>query len=237
MTGAGQGIGRAIALAAAAEGAAVVWALDLDPDTLPPLAAGAEAIAPRVVDVSDPGAVATFATEAGRVDVLVNCAGVVHHGTVLDCPPDEWAAAFEVNVTSMYLMIRALLPGMLESGGGSIVNIASVVSSVKGVPNRFAYGTSKAAVIGLTKSVAADFIRSGIRCNAIAPGTVDTPSFRVRAAQGPDPEATLAAFVARQPMGRLGSAGEVAALAIHLASDEAGFTTGSVFVTDGGMSL
>lgn len=237
MTGAGRGIGRAIAVAAAAEGATLVWALDLDAGTLPSLAAEADAIAPRVVDVSDPAAVSSFAAEAGRVDVLVNCAGVVHHGTVLDCTPDEWAAAIEVNVTSMYLMIRALLPGMLEGGSGSIVNIASVVSSVKGVPNRFAYGTSKAAVIGLTKSVAADYISSGIRCNAIAPGTVDTPSFRVRAGQGPDPEATLAAFVARQPMGRLGSAEEVAALAVHLASDEAGFTTGSVFVTDGGMSL
>lgn len=237
MTGAGQGIGRAIALAAAAEGAAVVWALDLNPDTLSSLSAEADAIAARTIDVTDPAAVSAFAAEARMADVLVNCAGVVHHGTVLDCPPEEWAAAFEVNVTSMYLMIRALLPGMLDAGGGSIVNVASVVSSVKGVPHRFAYGTSKAAVIGLTKSVAADFIRSGIRCNAIAPGTVDTPSFRERAAQGPDPEATLAAFVARQPMGRLGSAGEVAALAIHLASDEAGFTTGSVFVTDGGMSL
>lgn len=237
VTGAGQGIGRSTALAFAAEGADVVWALDKNPEALASLEGGPAPIAARVVDVTDPDGVAGFAAEAGAVDVLFNCAGVVHHGSVLDCGPEEWATAWEVNVTSMYRMIRSLLPAMLEAGGGSIVNMASVVSSEKGVPNRFAYGTTKAAVIGLTKSVAADFIGSGIRCNAIAPGTVDTPSFRGRASRGPDPEATLAAFVARQPMGRLGSADEVAALAVHLASDESGFTTGSVVVTDGGMSL
>ena len=235
VTGAGQGIGAATTEAFIREGSAVVWALDRDGDRLArfdhPL------IRTHVVDVTDGVAVEAFALEAGRVDVLFNCAGIVPQGNVLDCSPDEWHQAFDVNVTSMYLMIRALLPGMLDSGGGSIVNMASVISSEAGAPNRLAYGASKAAVIGLTKSVAADFIGRGVRCNAVAPGTVDTPSFRERAGGGPDPEATLAAFIERQPMGRLGDPDEVAALVVHLASDESAFTTGSVFVTDGGMSL
>ena len=235
VTGAGQGIGAAVTEAFIRERAAVVWALDRAGERLARF--DHPRIRTRIIDVTDGAAVAAFALEAGRVDVLFNCAGVVSHGSVLDCSLDEWHAAFDVNVTSMYLMIRSLLPAMLDGGGGSIVNMASVISSEAGAPNRLAYGASKAAVIGLTKSVAADFVGRGVRCNAVAPGTVDTPSFRERASEGPDPEATLAAFTERQPMGRLGDPGEVAALVVHLASDESAFTTGSVFVTDGGMSL
>lgn len=235
VTGAGQGIGAATTEAFIREGAAVVWALDRVGERLTRF--DHARIRKHVVDVTDGDAVAAFAIEAGRVDVLFNCAGIVPHGNVLDCSLDEWHEAFDVNVTSMFLMIRALLPGMLDGGGGSIVNMASVISSEAGAPNRFAYGASKAAVIGLTKSVAADFVGRGVRCNTVAPGTVDTPSFRERAGRGSNPEATLAAFIERQPMGRLGDPDEVAALVVHLASDEAAFTTGSVFVTDGGMSL
>jgi 2-keto-3-deoxy-L-fuconate dehydrogenase len=235
VSGAGQGIGAATTEAFIREGAAVVWALDRVGDRLARF--DDSRIRPLAVDVTDAVAVAEFALEAGRVDVLFNCAGIVPHGNVLDCSLDEWHEAFDVNVTSMYLMIRSLLPGMLEGGGGSIVNMASVISSEAAAPNRLAYGASKAAVIGLTKSVAVDFVGRGVRCNAVAPGTVDTPSFRDRASGGPDPKATLAAFIERQPMGRLGDAGEIAALVVHLASDESAFTTGSVYVTDGGMSL
>jgi 2-keto-3-deoxy-L-fuconate dehydrogenase len=235
ITGAGQGIGAATTEAFIREEAAVVWALDRVGDRLARF--DDPRIRPLAVDVTDAVAVAEFALEAGRVDVIFNCAGIVPHGNVLDCSLDEWHEAFDVNVTSMFLMIRSLLPPMLEGGGGSIINMASVISSEATAPNRLAYGASKAAVIGLTKSVAADFVGRGVRCNAVAPGTVDTPSFRERASGGPDPEATLAAFIARQPMGRLGDPDEVAALVVHLASDESAFTTGSVFVTDGGMSL
>lgn len=235
VTGAGQGIGAATTEAFVREGAAVVWALDRVEERL--LRFDHPQIRTRAVDVTDGAAVAAFALDAGRVDVLFNCAGIVPHGNVLDCSIDDWHEAFDVNVTSMYLMIRALLPGMLDGGHGSIVNMASVISSEAGAPNRLAYGVSKAAVIGLTKSVAADFVGRGVRCNAVAPGTVDTPSFRERASGGSDPDATLAAFIERQPMGRLGDPDEIAALVIHLASDESAFTTGSVFVTDGGMSL
>ncbi len=235
VTGAGQGSGAATTEAFIREGATVVWALDRIKERLARF--DHPRIRTHVVDVTDGGAVAAFAQEAGRVDVLFNCAGIVPHGSVLDCSLDQWREAFDVNVTSMYLMIRSLLPGMLDSSGGSIVNMASVISSEAGAPDRFAYGASKAAVIGLTKSVAADFVARGVRCNAVAPGTVDTPSFRERASGGPDPEATLAAFIERQPMSRLGDPDEVAALVVHLASDESAFTTGSVFVTDGGMSL
>ncbi len=235
VTGAGQGIGAATTEAFIREGAAVVWALDRVEERLARF--DHPQIRTRVVDVTDGDAVAGFALEAGRVDVLFNCAGIVSHGNVIDCTLDEWHEAFDVNVTSMYLMIRSLLPGMLDGGGGSIVNMASVISSEAGAPNRLAYGASKAAVIGLTKSVAADFVGRGVRCNAVAPGTVDTPSFRGRASGGPDPEATLTSFIERQPMGRLGDPDEIAALVVHLASAESAFTTGSVFVTDGGMSL
>jgi 2-keto-3-deoxy-L-fuconate dehydrogenase len=235
VTGAGQGIGAATTEAFIREGATAVWALDRVRERLERF--DDPRIRPVAVDVTDAAAVAEFALEAGRVDVLFNCAGIVPHGNVLDCSLDEWHETFEVNVTSMYLMIRSLLPGMLEGGGGSIINMASVISSEAAAPNRLAYGASKAAVIGLTKSVAADFVGRGVRCNAVAPGTVDTPSFRERASGGPDPKATLAAFIERQPMGRLGDAGEIAALVVHLASNESAFTTGSVYVTDGGMSL
>jgi 2-keto-3-deoxy-L-fuconate dehydrogenase len=236
VTGAGQGIGRAATEAFAREGA-VVWAVDREAAGPAELALRHPAVRAHRLDVTDREGVKEFADLAGRVDVLFNCAGIVPSGTVLECGEEEWEAAFAVNVTSMYRMIRALLPAMLEAGRGSIVNMASVVSSVAGVPNRFAYGASKAAVIGLTKSVAADFVTRGVRCNAIAPGTVDTPSLHERLAATGDAEQAMRAFVARQPMGRLGTPEEIAALAVYLGSDESAYVTGSVFVIDGGMSL
>jgi 2-keto-3-deoxy-L-fuconate dehydrogenase len=235
ITGAGQGIGRATALAFAAEGAAAVWAVDRNEGAVAALADGS--VRAAGLDVTDRDAIASFAAQVGPVDVLFNCAGIVPHGTVLDCTEAEWAAAMDVNVGSMYRLIGAFLPGMIERGRGSIVNMASVVSSISGVPNRFAYGASKAAVIGLTKSVAADFVGDGVRCNAIAPGTVDTPSLAERMAAQGDPEEARRAFVARQPMGRLGTPDEIAAIAVYLASDESAYATGSVFVADGGMTL
>ncbi len=237
VTGAGQGIGRAACLAFVAESAAAVWAIDRDPAPLDGVRDASPVIEARVADVTDPAAVDALAAEIGAVDVLFNCAGIVPTGNILECSPEEWSAALDVNVTSMYLMIRAFLPAMLEAGGGSVITMASVVSSISGVPNRVAYGASKAAVIGLTKAVAADFVGQGIRCNAVAPGTVDTPSLADRIAALGDPETGRAAFVARQPMGRLGSAEEIASLAVYLASDESAYMTGSVLVADGGMSL
>ena len=239
VTAAGQGIGRATALAFAAEGASVL-ATDVAEDKLSGLADAL--IATRHLDVTDEAEIA-LANELGAIDVLFNCAGFVHHGTILDCAPVEWDASFVLNVRSMYLMIRAFLPKMVERGSGaSIINMSSTVSSVKGVPNRCVYAATKAAVIGLTKSVAADFIVSGIRCNAICPGTIDTPSLgdRIRA-QGAQmvggSEAARRAFVERQPLGRLGTPEEVAALAVYLASDESAFTTGTIHVIDGGFTL
>lgn len=232
ITGAGQGIGRAMVLAFSTEGAEV-WAADLNEKTLATLA---DVHAMRV-DVRSGDDVTALAEAAGEVDVLVNCAGILHHGSVLDCSEDTWQEVMDTNVTSMYRTIKAFLPGMLERGGGSIINLASVVSSVAGVPNRFAYGASKAAVIGLTKSLAADFIGSGIRANAICPGTVDTPSLQERIAAFDDPEGARRDFVARQPMGRFGAPEEMAALAVYLASDESAFTTGAVHIVDGGMTL
>ena len=240
VTAAGQGIGRAAALAFAAEGASVL-ATDIAEDKLAPLAEAL--IATRHLDVTDEGAIVALADELGAIDVLFNCAGFVHHGTILDCAPVEWDASFVLNVRSMYLTIRAFLPKMVERGSGaSIINMSSTVSSVKGVPNRCVYAATKAAVIGLTKSVAADFIVSGIRCNAICPGTIDTPSLGDRiAAQGAQmvggSEAARRAFVERQPLGRLGTPEEVAALAVYLASDESAFTTGAIHVIDGGFTL
>ena len=236
VTAAGQGIGRAIAEAFAAEGARVI-ATDLEEKKLE----GIKSVKRCKLDVRSTAAIEALAketgTEFGALDVLVNCAGYVHHGSVLDCSEQDWDFSFDLNVKSMHRMIRAFLPGMLQKKAGSIVNISSAVSSIRGVPDRYAYGATKAAVIGLTKAVAADFIRQGIRANAICPGTVDTPSLARRIAAQGDAEAARRAFIARQPMGRLGSAAEVAAAALYLASDESGFMTGHALVIDGGFSL
>jgi 2-keto-3-deoxy-L-fuconate dehydrogenase len=238
VTAAAQGIGRASALAFAREGARVV-ATDLDLEMLSSLAkeSGGPGIVARRLDATDAAGIGALAAELGPIDVLMNCAGFVHHGTALNTTERDWDFTMTLNVKSMYYTIRAFLPGMLQKGRGSIINVASGASSVRGIPNRFAYGTSKAAVIGLTKSVAADFIRQGIRCNAICPGTIATPSLEGRIAALGDVEEARKAFVARQPMGRLGTAEEVAALALHLASDESGFTTGAIHIIDGGFSL
>lgn len=240
VTAAAQGIGRATARAFAAEGANVL-ATDIAEDKLAPLADAL--IATRRLDVTEEAEIAALADELGAIDVLFNCAGFVHHGTILDVSPVEWDASFVLNVRSMYLMIRAFLPKMVERGtGASIINMASTVSSIKGAPNRCVYGATKAAIIGLTKSIATDFIVSGIRCNAICPGTIETPSLGDRiSALGEQmvggSEAARRAFVERQPMGRLGQPEEVAALAVYLASDEALFTTGAIHVIDGGFTL
>ena len=235
VTAAAQGIGRASVLAFAAEGAEVL-ASDVNAAKLAELD-GLEGIVTRPLDVTDAAAIEGLAREIAPVDVLMNVAGFVHHGSILECEEGDWDFSFDLNVKSMYRTIRAFLPGMLERGAGSIVNVSSVASSIRGLPNRTAYGASKAAVIGLTKAVAADFIRQGIRCNAICPGTVQSPSLDERIAAFDDPVAARAAFIARQPMGRLGSAEEIAAVAVHLAGEEAAFTTGAAFVVDGGVSL
>ncbi|GBD42976.1 2-keto-3-deoxy-L-fuconate dehydrogenase [bacterium HR40] len=232
ITAAGQGIGRATAEMFAREGAEVT-ATDIDPDKL----RGLEGCRVEALDVTDGAAIRAFAARTGAIDVLVNCAGWVHHGTVLDTDEEAFDRSFDINVRSMYRMIRAFLPGMLAKGGGSIVNIASVASSIKGVPFRFAYGTTKAAVIGLTKSVARDYVERGIRCNAICPGTVDTPSLHERMRASGNYEEAYRAFVARQPMGRLGRAEEIAWLAVYLAADESSYTTGAIHIIDGGMTL
>lgn len=237
ITAAAQGIGRASAELFAGEGAHVI-ATDLNPEALGTLS-GCEC---RTLNVTDGDAIASLAAAAGPVDILFNCAGIVHGGTVLDCSSNDWDTAFAVNVTAMFQMIRAFLPGMLERGRGSIINMSSVASSVTGVPNRFAYGASKAAVIGLTKSIAVDFVARGIRCNAICPGTVDSPSLkgriRTQAQQSGAAEADVRAqFEKRQPMGRLGRPEEIAFLALYLASDESAFTTGTVSMVDGGWTI
>lgn len=229
VTAAAQGIGKASAELFAREGARVV-ATDVNEALLGELR-GCET---RRLDVLDPRAILDLAAELGAVDVLFNCAGVVHAGTILDCDEAAWAFSTDLNVTAQYRMIRAFLPAMLAAGGGSIVNMSSVASSIKGVPNRFAYGATKAAVIGLTKAVAADFVGQGVRCNAICPGTVETPSLNQRLADTGDYEAARAAFTARQPMGRLGKPEELAQLALYLASDESAFTTGQIHIIDGG---
>jgi 2-keto-3-deoxy-L-fuconate dehydrogenase len=239
LTAAAHGIGRATALAFAREGARVI-ATDVDQAGLDALTRECGASV-RILDVTDAAAIAATAREVGDIQVLFNAAGVVHAGTVLDYSEADWDLAFDLNARSMARTIRAFLPGMLAQGGGSIVNIASVAGSVKGVPNRFVYAASKAAVIGLTKAVAADFVTQRVRCNAICPGTVDSPSLKQRIAaqarsSGKSESEVKAMFVARQPMGRLGTADEIAALAVYLASDEAAFTTGSVMIADGGMS-
>ena len=235
VTAAGQGIGRATAIACAEAGAEVL-ATSLIPDSLADLA-DRPRMRVQALDVTDADAIARLAAEVDRVDVLVNCAGFVHDGTILDCDEAQWDQAFDLNVRSMFRLTRALLPKMIAGGGGSIINISSVAGAIKGVPRRFAYSATKAAVAGLTRSIAMDFIRDGIRCNAICPGTVDSPSLGDRMRAQADPEAARAAFIARQPMGRLGRPEEVAALAVYLASDEAAFTTGAMHVVDGGFTL
>jgi 2-keto-3-deoxy-L-fuconate dehydrogenase len=241
ITAAGQGIGRAIAEAFAAEGARVI-ASDLDAAKL----AGLSTERSLALDVRSDAAIAALARDLerdfGGADILVNCAGFVHHGTVLDCADSDWDFSFDLNVKSMHRTIRAFLPAMLAKGGGSIINISSVASSITGLPNRYVYGASKAAVIGLTKAVAIDFIKQGIRCNAICPGTIESPSLEGRiealaANSGQSLEAARQSFVARQPMGRLGTAPEVAALALFLASDESLYITGQSHLVDGGLAL
>jgi 2-keto-3-deoxy-L-fuconate dehydrogenase len=228
ITAAGQGIGRATAELFVREGARVI-ATDINPATLD--IAGAEG---RPLDVTDAAAVKAVAAEFPDVNVLYNCAGVVHPGAILDCDEDQWDFALSLNVTAQYRMIRAFLPQMIKNGGGSIINMSSVASSIKGVPNRFAYGATKAAVIGLTKSVAADYVTQGIRCNAICPGTVETPSLLQRLRDTGDFDKAYKDFTSRQAMGRFGRPEELAALALYLASDESAFTTGQTHIIDGG---
>ena len=237
VTAAGAGIGQAIAMAFAAEGA-TVWATDINREAL-------DAI-PRAkrtkLDVLSDKQVARFAEKVGAIDILVNAAGYVHQGTIFDCDDKAWDFSFDLNVKSMHRMTKALLPGMLTRGAGSIINIASGASSVKGAPNRYVYGTTKAAVIGLTKALAVDFITKGVRANAICPGTVQSPSLNdrisaVAASTGKSQDEVRAMFIARQPMGRLGTAEEVAMLAVYLASDESAFTTGAIHMVDGGWTL
>jgi 2-keto-3-deoxy-L-fuconate dehydrogenase len=237
VTAAGQGIGRAIAEAFLAEGAKVI-ATDLDLAKVQNLK-GADG---RKLDVRSTPEVESLAKAVGPIDVLVNAAGYVHQGTVLDCAESDWDFSFDLNVKSMHRTIRAFLPGMLQKGGGSIINISSVVSSVKGLPNRYAYGATKAAVIGLTKAVAADFIKKGVRANAVCPGTIQSPSLDERIAAlmkqtGKSEQQIRQEFVDRQPIGRLGTAAEIAALVVYLASDESAYTTGAVHMIDGGLSI
>ncbi len=235
LSAAAQGIGRASALAFATEGAEVI-ATDINAERLKEIE-GTDGISVRTLDVTDDQAVAALAAEIGAVDVLFNVAGFVHHGSVLDCTEAEWDFGFDLNVKAAFRMIRAFLPAMLSAGGGSIVNMASVASSLRGLPDRFIYGATKAAVIGLTKSVAADYIRQGVRCNAICPGTIQSPSLDDRIAAFNDPERARENFIARQPIGRLGTAEEIAAMAVYLASDESRYTTGTAMVVDGGVTL
>jgi 2-keto-3-deoxy-L-fuconate dehydrogenase len=239
VTAAGQGIGRATAIAFAAQGARVI-ATDVNAQALDSLHKEIGCTV-HTLDVTDPQAITAAAQSAGPVQVLFNAAGFVHAGSVLDCSEEDWAFAFELNVRSQFRTIKAFLPGMLAQGGGSIINVASVAGSIKGAPNRFVYGTTKAAIVGLTKSVAADFVAKGIRCNAICPGTVMSPSLQERIsaqalATGQSLAQVESGFVERQPMGRLGRADEIAALAVYLASDESSFTTGTTQIIDGGWS-
>jgi len=240
VTAAGQGIGRASALACAAEGARVI-ATDINADALATLAGAMPRIATRPLDVRDDGAVRALADDLGPIDGLFNCAGFVHHGTILEITDADWAFSFDLNVTSMFRMLRAFLPGMIaragETGDASVVNMASVASSVKGFPNRTLYGATKAAVIGLTKAVAADFVRSGLRCNALCPATVDTPSLRGRIAAAADPAQAEKDFIARQPMGRLAGVEDIAPMVIYLLSGESRFVSGQAVLVDGGVTI
>ena len=235
VTAAGQGIGRATALAFVQQGARVI-ATDVNAAALESLHKECGCTI-DVLDVTQADAVQAAATKHGPVDVLFNGAGFVHAGSVLDCTEDEWEFAFSLNVRSQFRMIKAFLPGMLKKGNGSIINMASVAGSIKGAPSRFVYGATKAAVIGLTKSVAADFITQGVRCNAICPGTVDTPSLQDRINSQADPVQARKDFIARQPMGRLAQAHEIAPIVVFLASDESQFTTGQAYSVDGGMTI
>lgn len=235
VTAAGQGIGRASVMAMAAEGAQVL-ATDVNAALLESYA-GVPNVTTARLDVTDKAAIQALAERIGPINVLFNCAGVVHNGSILQATDDEWDFAFKLNVRAQFWMIQAMLPKMLAAGGGSIINMSSVCSSLKGLPNRFIYGTSKAAVVGLTKSVAADFVGQGIRCNAIAPGTVDTPSLTERINSYPDPVEARKNFIARQPMGRLAQAHEIAPIVVYLASDESVFASGQLFSVDGGMTI
>jgi 2-keto-3-deoxy-L-fuconate dehydrogenase len=235
VTAAGQGIGRASALMMAREGAKVI-ATDINQAALDALTADNSAIETRLLNVRDKAAVEAAAKEIGALDVLFNCAGFVANGTILDCDEDQWAFSLDLNMTAMYRMCRAFLPTMIEGGGGSIINMASVASSVIAAPNRFVYSATKAGVIGLTKSIAADFIGKGIRANAICPGTVESPSLEDRLKATGDYEAAKKAFIARQPIGRIARAEEIAALVVYLASDESSYTTGIAHIIDGGWS-
>jgi NAD(P)-dependent dehydrogenase (short-subunit alcohol dehydrogenase family) len=235
VTAAAQGIGRATALAYAREGARVL-ATDVNQDKLNELK-GTPGITVRKFDVLSDADIAAVAKEVGALNVLFNCAGFVHNGNILDTSAKDWDFSFNLNVRSMFLVIKAMLPAMLDNGGGSIVNVASVAGSIKGIANRFAYGASKAAVIGLTKSVAADYVRRGIRCNAICPGTVDTPSLGDRINAFADPTQARKDFIARQPMGRLADAAEIAETSVYLASDESVFMTGQTVIIDGGITI
>jgi 2-keto-3-deoxy-L-fuconate dehydrogenase len=228
-------MGRAAALAFAKEGARV-WATDLNAKTVAELE-GQQGIRTRALDVTDEAAIARLAAEVGDIEVLFNCAGIVHHGSILDATPKDWDQAFAVNVKSMFLVSKAFIPGMLKKGRGSIINMASVASSIRGLPNRFVYGASKAAVIGLTKSIASDYVAKGIRCNAICPGTVDTPSLQGRINAFADPAQARKDFVARQPMGRLGTVDDITGILVFLASDESLFATGNAYSIDGGMTI
>ena len=236
VTSSAQGIGRASALAMANEGAKV-WATDIRLDLLEDLAQEHSNISVFKLNVLDAAEIAAAAAKTGPIEVLFNCSGFVHQGTILETEEKDWDFSFNLNVRAHFHMIKAYLPLMLGKSGGSIINMASVCSSIKGLPNRFAYGATKAAVIGLTKSVAADFVTKGIRCNALCPGTVDTPSLFDRMKAQGDVEKARAAFVARQPMGRLARADEIASMVVYLASDESAFVTGQTFVIDGGISL
>ncbi len=236
VTAAGQGIGRATAIAFADAGA-IVWATDINETSLASLHQDRPSVRIRRLDVCDAADIANCAAEIGRLDILFNCTGFVHHGSILDCSEKDWDFSFDLNVKSMYRTCRAFLPAMLQARKGSILNMASAVSSIKAAPNRFAYGSTKAAVIGLTKAIASDFIRSGVRCNAICPGTVQSPSLEQRIAAQGNIEKARSEFVSRQPMGRIGRPEEIAALAVYLASDESSYTTGQTFIVDGGFSL
>ena len=236
VTAAGQGIGRATAIAFCNEGAKV-YATDINEKTLKTLKDEFPDINVHNLDSTDISAIKKYCSQLETIDVLFNAVGFVHHGTILECNENDWDFSFDVNIKSMYFMCKAILPFMVKQNGGSIINISSIASSLKGLPNRFVYGASKAAIIGLTKSIASDFVKQNIRCNSIAPGTVFSPSWQDRVNQSPDPVQAKKDFIARQPMGRLGTAEEIAAMAIYLAGDESTFTTGNTFSVDGGMTI